>query len=504
MAEIIITCIVTLLICTSVLIPTISAIQKKKNASKEKELNDKINEMSIIDNELESYKLELEKIAYTDPITGLDNMVKFSIDCKETIEKNPQASYGIIIFEIDNLSKINISYGLEESDKVRCYVADSLRDILKSYYIYGRVHEQLYAIMSYYDEDDELINITNIISENIKDYSANFQVHMSFGIYKVEDNRANISEMINLAELAKRTINKHSESNYAFYNKELERRMIEDDEMGKEMNYALEHHQFIMYMQPMINLRTHEIIGAEALVRWNHPARGILSPFSFLPLFETNNFIIKLDHYIWDDAFKTIRHWIDNNVKPIPISINISPIHFDHPGFADTLDNLAVKYKIPKNMITLEFPERAFSETTDEIIKVLERLDESGFPICIDNFGCYHSPINLLKKLPVSIIKLDRKFLLDSVNNENGMTILRYLNAMTKELDKSVIAEGVETVEQANNLSEFGCDYAQGFFFSKPLPLREFDEFHKRISSRSYIPPVSYPTFKNAGNDMLP
>ena len=148
MAEIIITCIVTLLICTSVLIPTISAIQKKKNASKEKELNDKINEMSIIDNELESYKLELEKIAYTDPITGLDNMVKFSIDCKETIEKNPQASYGIIIFEIDNLSKINISYGLEESDKVRCYVADSLRDILKSYYIYGRVHEQLYAIMS--------------------------------------------------------------------------------------------------------------------------------------------------------------------------------------------------------------------------------------------------------------------------------------------------------------------------------------------------------------------
>lgn len=211
----------------------------------------------------------------------------------------------------------------------------------------------------------------------------------------------------------------------------------EDDEMGKEMNYALEHHQFIMYMQPMFNLRTHEIIGAEALVRWNHPARGILSPFSFLPLFETNNFIIKLDHYIWDDAFKTIRHWIDNNVKPIPISINISPI-------------------------------------------------------------------NLLKKLPVSIIKLDRKFLLDSVNNENGMTILRYLNAMTKELDKSVIAEGVETVEQANNLSEFGCDYAQGFFFSKPLPLREFDEFHKRISSRSYIPPVSYPTFKNAGNDMLP
>lgn len=504
MVEIIITGTVAVALTTAILIPVISKIQKKKNITNNKELQKKIHELTDKEEILTQEKGQLEKIAYTDPITGLDNMAKFSRDCENAIKSNPQANYGIIIFEIDNLSKINISYGLEESDKVRCFVADSLRKLLKTYYIYGRVHEQLFAIMSYYDEEDELINLTELISENIKDYSTNFQVHMSFGIYKIEDKNAAISEMVNLAEMAKRTIVKNDEINYAFYTEKLAKRLIEDDEMGEEMNRALEHHQFIMFLQPMVNLRTHEIIGGEALVRWNHPTRGMLSPFRFIPLFEANNFIIKLDHYIWNDAFKTIRHWIDNNVKPIPISINISPIHFDHPGFADTLNNLAAKYKIPKNMITLEFPERAFSDTTEEIIAVMEKLDESGFPICIDNFGSYHSPINLLRTLPVSIIKLDRKFLNDSVNDENGMTILRYLNAMTKEMDKSVIAEGVETMDQANQLAEIGCDYAQGFFFSKPMPLREFDEFHKKICSSSYIPPVTHPTFESVNKNMLP
>ena len=155
-------------------------------------------------------------------------------------------------------------------------------------------------------------------------------------------------------------------------------------------------------------------------------------------------------------------------------------------------------------MIVLEFPERAFSETTAEITGAMNRLSDEGFTICIDNFGSYHSPINLLKDLPVSIIKLDRKFLSRSLNNENGMTIVRYLNAMTKELDKSVIAEGVETVEQANRLTEIGCDFAQGFFFAKPLPLREFDEFHNKILSADYTPSITYPTFDSAGKSLLP
>ncbi len=488
----------------AVTIPTVRRIQQNRAAQEKEDLQSKL---SNLEQELlndSTHITQLEDIAYTDPVTGLNNMAKFSIDCRDMLNQYPESNFGMIIFEIDNLSKINISYGLQESDKVRCFVAEQLRSLLKTYYLYGRVHEQLFAVLANYDEDDELINVADLISTNIKDYSKNFQVHMSFGIYKIEDKAMQISAMTNLAELAKRTISKHSDINYAFYTKELEQRLIEDEQMGAEMNHALEHHQFIMYMQPMVNLRTHEIIGGEALVRWNHPTRGILSPFSFIPLFEANNFIIKLDHYIWTDAFKTIRHWIDNNVKPVPIHINISPIHFDHPGFIDTLNNLAAKFKVPKNMIVLEFPERAFSETTAEITGAMNRLSDEGFTICIDNFGSYHSPINLLKDLPVSIIKLDRKFLSRSLNNENGMTIVRYLNAMTKELDKSVIAEGVETVEQANRLTEIGCDFAQGFFFAKPLPLREFDEFHNKILSADYTPSITYPTFDSAGKSLLP
>lgn len=488
----------------AVSLPTISHLQKKKNKKEKTDLQDTISHMEESADKDHSRIQELEEIAYKDPITGLNNMAKFSIDCREMIEKYPESNFGIIIFEIDNLNKINISYGLQECDKVRCFVADYMRSLLKTYYIYGRVHEQLFAVLANYDEDDELVNVIDLISSNLKDYSKNFQVHMSFGIYRIEDKSMQISAMVNLAELAKRTITKNSDSNYAFYTHELEQRLIEDDQIGAEMNHALEHHQFIMYMQPMVNLRTHEVIGGEALVRWNHPTRGILSPFRFIPLFEANNFIIKLDHYIWSDAFKTIRHWIDNNVKPVPIHINISPIHFDHPGFVDTLNGYAAKFKVPKEFIVLEFPERAFSETTDEIKAAMNRLSEDGFPICIDNFGSYHSPINLLKDLPISIIKLDRNFLSRSLGTENGATIVRYLNAMTKELGKTVIAEGVETSEQTKELTEIGCDYAQGFFFAKPLPLREFDEFHAKLLSAKYMPTITYPTFEDGDKSLLP
>ena len=288
----------------------------------------------------------LQNLAYYDELTGLPNTTKFTIELKRELSENPEANYAMMVFEISNLNRINVMYGLSENDKVKKFVADTLMDKLGQSYIYGVIHDEIYAIISSCDEDDEPEGLAELLSNYLKNYSNNVSIELQFGIYKIVDKSMPIDQMINLAELSKRTIKKDSDVNYAFYTKELDDRLKEDKQMGAEMDYALKHRQFVTFLQPMVNLRNHQIISAEALVRWNHPEKGILSPYAFMPLFETNNFIIKLDHYVWEDACKTIRHWMDNNMNPIPISINISPIHFSHPGFVDKLKSLVNKFRI--------------------------------------------------------------------------------------------------------------------------------------------------------------
>jgi diguanylate cyclase (GGDEF)-like protein len=481
-------------------------LNKRKRLLKA-QLNDfqeKINEVQKEKEGIISDFEDLKSIAYYDELTGLENQTKFIIELRKLLDENPESNYALLVFEISNLRQINVMYGNEEGDKVITYVADTLIDKLGNTYIYAKIKDNTYAIISSCDEDDEPTSLAELLSDILRQYSSNIVINLSFGIYKIIDKSLDIPTMIYNAELPKRTITKDSELNYAFYTDELHQKIIDDKLMGDTMNYALEHHQFTTYLQPIVNLRNHQIVAAESLVRWNHPEKGILSPFQFIPLFERNNFIIKLDHYVWADACKTIRHWMDNNIEPIPVSINISPIHFSHPGFVTKLIALTEQFRISPQYLKLEFGEIAFSETDVDRKRILEQLADAGFPICVDNFGSFNSPINILKDLPIGELKLDRRFLNNSLPTEEGLTIVRYLNAMAKELNKNVIAEGVETIEQANNLLQIGCDFAQGFFFAKPIPLREFDELRASVIKSNYTPSVVYPSFTDNNESLLP
>lgn len=473
---------------------------KAQSEDFQQKINEVIDEKKQVEDEFE----QLKTIAYYDELTGLENLTKFNIELKKLLEENPDSNYALLVFEISNLRQINVMYGPEEGDKIITYVADTLTDKLGNSYNYAKLKDNMYAIVSSCDEDDEPTSLADLLSDILKNYSSNIFINLAFGIYKIVDKTMDVSQMIACAELPKRTITKDSEVNYAFYTEELHQKMINDKQMGKDMNYALEHNQFLTYLQPIVNLRNHQIVAAESLVRWNHPEKGVLSPFQFIPLFERNNFIIKLDHYVWRDSCKTIRHWIDNNIEPIPVSINISPIHFSHPGFVNKLISLTQQFKISPKYLKLEFNEIAFSDNNPDIKKNLEQLAEAGFMICVDNYGSFNSPINIIKDFPIDEIKLDRKFLNSCLPTENGLTIVRYINAMAKELDKNVIAEGVETIEQANNLLQIGCDFAQGFFFAKPIPLREFDEMRAKILSSNYTPSMVYPTFRDGEGNLLP
>ncbi|WP_167954762.1 putative bifunctional diguanylate cyclase/phosphodiesterase [Anaerosporobacter faecicola] len=464
-------------------------------------------EISLIKEELlgeihkyQEKSMELENIAYHDHVTGIYNLNCFVKKAEEALLSYPTENFAVVVFEVDNLSKIDLLYGLEESDKVLVYIAQAMQSLLYGKQIYARLNNDNFGLLLRYANQKDILDQLSAISANLNNYSRRFKLYVSYGIYLVKDRTKKITEMTNLADLAKRTIEPNQPDRYAFFTDELNARFLEDTQMAKEMNYALEHHQFLMYLQPEIDLHIYRIVAAEALVRWNHPTKGLLSPYQFIPLFESNNFIIKLDYYIWENACKTIRHWIDNKIQPVPISINVSPIHFDQPKFVDVLNSYIEKYKIPKNMIELELPERAFADLTLDIIKTIKTLRSEGFILCIDNFGSYHSPLNLLKDLPIQVMKLDRKFLMQNTSTEDGLTIIRYLNAMAKELNLTVVAEGVETNEQANFLTEIGCDLAQGYFFAQPMAVRDFDRLNKIVVNSNYYPNEYYPLLK----DILP
>lgn len=210
----------------------------------------KINEVSDEKKQVEGEFEELKKIAYYDELTGLENLTKFNIELKNLLEENPDSNYALLVFEISNLRQINVMYGPEEGDKIITYVADTLIDKLGDSYNYAKLKDNMYAIVSSCDEDDEPTSLADLLSDILRNYSSNIIIDLAFGIYKITDKSMDVSQMIACAELPKRTITKDSEVNYAFYTEDLHQKLINDKQMGKDMNYALEHNQFLTYLQP--------------------------------------------------------------------------------------------------------------------------------------------------------------------------------------------------------------------------------------------------------------
>lgn len=446
---------------------------------------------------------KLNTIAYTNPITKLGNIDYFMEEAGKLFEEDPAGDYSLVCFNIQNIGKINQLFGPTEGDNVVLYAARSLRKIgQRERHLFAQIYSNLFGMIMKGKSEEYILNQIAELTGLLQDYSENFQVLSSFGIFHITNTRQPIMEMVNACMLAQKFIKDPEECNYMFYSEELESNFKQNMQMSHEMEEAMEQHKFLMYLQPMVDLKTFRIVSAEALVRWDYPGKGILSPYAFIPLFESTNLVQKLDYYMWEECLKTIRRWIDNKIIPTPIAMNISPIHFQNTKFIDYLDELCGHYLIDKNLLILELPERGISNGGAQIKEIISTLKEHGYILCIDNFGSMNSPLNLLRDYPIDRIKIDRSFLNQNSDSEEGMSILRYLIAMAKEVGLTVITEGVETLEQTNLLSEIGSDIAQGYFFSKPVDLREFDELNHSMVQRVYQSDEYYPTFEDLEKDL--
>ena len=471
------------------------SLQKSYYAYKSNMLED-VEETSVQKiKELEESVDQLSKTAYTDITTKIGNRDYFIKRTLEKLTREKDKEYTLIGFQISNIAKLNRMFGPAEGDRLVRYTAQRLEVNSTSGSVYAIVQSNQFSILIGTQKDEDILAWVKKMTEDIENCTDIVKIELVFGIYKVEDKTEKISEMLSRMVQAMRSVPEDSKTNYVFFDEEMNRQYEENRRMCQEMEQALEAKKFVMYLQPMVDLHRNRIYSAEALVRWEHEEKGVLSPYAFLPVFENTNLMLKLDYYMWEEACKTLRRWIDNKLEPLPLMLNISPIHLSGIDFLPILSGLLEQYKLQKNMLVLELPERALTSGSEDAIRIVREIATSGYTICIDNFGGLHSPINLLRDLPLTMIKLDRRFLTDNSQNEEGETILRYLIAMAKELDLTVVTEGVETLEQVNFLTEIGCDIAQGYYFSKPVSLRDFDKLNKKISRFGFFANEYYPTF---------
>ena len=413
--------------------------------------------------------------AETDALTGLYNRESFIEKASRLIAERESGYYIMACFDIDNFKVFNDQYGSDKGDEALKYIADVFR--LGFGAVGGiccRVMADNFAVLyprSFVDSPE----IAEIRQTAARLDGSTEPITFSIGRYLVTDKSLSVSAMFDRASIAESSVKGRFDANIAQYDESMREHILREQEIISEMKTALEKENFEVWLQPQYNHSTGAIIGAEALVRWRHPKRGLIPPAEFIPVFERNGFIYEMDKLVWERSCALLRGWIADGRAPLALSVNVSRYDIFRDDFFEVITGLVERYEIPVNMLRLEITESAFARSTEQIITVVRRLIDYGFIIEIDDFGSGYSSLNTLKDVPASVLKLDMRFLENNENSSRGGNILESVVRMSRWLGMSVIAEGVETIEQADYLRSVGCSYVQGYLYAKPMTVEEYE-----------------------------
>jgi len=435
---------------------------------------------------------ELRYIAEHDPLTNICNKAAFYRKTKQMLDKAPDATFVMVALDIEKFRLINDIFGHEEGDRLLRFIAQRMQILFTDIATYSRIDADNFALCVPYDKDLFQKRLVENDRE-LKEYDLPFEILLVYGLYVIDDRSQPVSIMHDRAEMAKRTVKGNYVRRYAFYDDNLRKTMLKELSIVNDMNEALHKRQFEIYLQPKCRLSTGEIVGAEALVRWKHPTRGILLPGAFVPLFERNGFIMKMDVYVWEQVCALIRSWMDRygGKPPLSVSMNISRVDIYNPSLVSILCQLAERYGVPRRYMELEITESAYTEDPKLLSERIAALRSEGFTVEMDDFGSAYSSLNMLKEIQVDLLKLDMHFLYGSDPDGRGGTILSSIVRMARYLSLPIVAEGVETMEQARFLDSIGCTLGQGFLYYRPMPVSEFE--------RLLSTPLSKP-FRNTGD----
>ncbi|MBR2562481.1 MAG: EAL domain-containing protein, partial [Eubacterium sp.] len=414
-----------------------------------------------------------------DALTGLYNKEYFYRYAVQYDQHHSHADMDAVIVDVNHFHMINERYGKAYGDKVLRRIGEELRDMVSdSGGIVCRQGADTFLVYCPHREDYASIMDRASIRLTDEDSSDN-RIRLRMGVYSQVDKTIDIERRFDRAKMAADNIKGSFAKTIGVYDNSLHQRLLYAEQLIEDFPAAIREKQFQVYYQPKFDVRPHTPIltSAEALVRWVHPKLGMISPGVFIPLFEENGLIQKLDHYVWEETARQIRDWKDRLLYAVPISVNVSRIDMYDPRIAETLQTIVTSQGLTGRDMLLEVTESAYTQDSEQIIETAQKLRDLGFLIEMDDFGTGYSSLNMISSLPIDALKLDMQFIRNAFKDGGNTHMLEVIIGISDFLSVPVIAEGVETEEQLHALKSLGCDIVQGYFFSKPVPAVEFEPF---------------------------
>lgn len=421
---------------------------------------------------------QLIELAYYDSLTGAYNTVRFMQEMKDALS-GPE-KYSVCVLNIHQFKFINEIFGRAQGDKLLCHISQVLKESVNpGEYFCRDTGDFFWMILKGQNEEairERLYEMMEKISRFSLSQHHNYQIMIYCGV-AVRRNDSSAEMMMTHAMFALQTAKGTDRNNVWFYDVELHKQETLQNYIESHMHQALKDKEFRMFLQPKMDMRTGKLGGAEALVRWIPKDGTIIYPNQFIPLFESNGFCSSLDMYMVENVCRKIREWIDAGITPVPISVNQSKILFYEEDYVENLCAVLERYRIPGDLITLEILEGLAAGNIDELNEKIDQLKEKGFRISMDDFGSGYSSFNILGKLHIDELKMDRVFLsaITGKEDERQKIIMAQVVDLAKKLRISTVAEGVETKENETLIRTLGCGYGQGYYYSRPIDEDEFD-----------------------------
>lgn len=417
----------------------------------------------------------VDYLATYDELTGIYNKQAFYTKTKEMLLDNPDKNFDLLRINIERFKVLNDLFGESTGDKLLRYIGKFLKEINLPLCVSGRLYADNFVVCYEAGKGDSrrMINTLQMVADS---FAINNRTILSFGLYRIDDKTLPVSVMCDRANMALWKAKGNFKNPYCEYDEKMRQQVLKEQKIINAMEMAIQNKEFTLYLQPKYNIEKGTIIGAEALVRWISQENGFISPGDFIPVFENNGFVYEVDKFIWEESCRYLRKWLDEGREVHPISVNVSRIDLYDPKLVKHLVDLREKYQLPSQYLELEITESAYTEDPEQIITITRQLREAGFVILMDDFGTGYSSLNMLKDIQIDVLKLDMGFLKSSDYSAKGGNILTAILKMAESLKMQTIAEGVETKEQVEFLKSIGCKYVQGFYYSKPLPVDEFEK----------------------------
>lgn len=435
----------------------------------------------------------ITKMAYFDPLTQLENRTYFKKSVNELISNEPSGYFALLFLDLDGFKQVNDTLGHNIGDELLKVVAKRIQNTLRS--SDGECHicrfggDEFIILLKDSDENNSSqvsLRLLNQIERIIKIEEDELQVSTSIGVALYPQHGENLDTILRHADTAMYQSKSSGKNTYSIYNDAMEESVAERSLIEKHLRKAIQNNEFQLVYQPQVNLQTGKVIGVEALIRWNNPVLGFVAPDKFIPIAEESHLILSIGEWVTKTCIAQLKAWKDTEFDSIHIAMNVSSVQFKNPYFLGFVRKLMEISNIHNHLLEIELTERTVMNNVNENITRFNQIRSSGFGLSVDDFGTGYSSLSYLKKFPLSILKIDKSFVDGIPQDEEDIIIASTILNLAHSLSMEVVAEGVETEEQLLYLKNAHCNFAQGYYISRPLPITELEAWLKNNQLNFY------------------